>query len=422
MKKVLLVVILGTLLFGAACKPIEEPTTVDVPEAVLTPGPEVEAQDPQPEDKAAETVEPEQAETEPALTVAAEQVTIDYAQNFTLEYHEGYKLLTVTTPWAGADQSFSYALVPQKNIGLVDAGNAMVIATPIKSIITFSTTYYPFLEQIGMLESIVAVDTGMYSYNQNIRNWIEGGMIKEVGGGGSMAPLDVEAVVELDADVIMASASGVPEYDVHPQLLEAGQPVVLNSDYLEPNPLGRAEWGKFIAAFYDKEVEAGKLFDEMVARYEEAKLKVLAISNRPTVFLNTAWEDSWSVPQKDSYVGVLLQDAGADYLFANEEGTGSSYLGFEAIMDVAKDAEFWLNPGMATDLAGLAAMDARYADFAAYGAGKVFNTTARVNEFGGSDYYESGVANPDKVLMDLIEIFHPGLLEGYELYYYKQLN
>ena len=118
----------------------------------------------------------------------------------------------------------------------------------------------------------------------------------------------------------------------------------------------------------------------------------------------------------------MLRDAGADYLFASEEGTGSSYFGFEAILDVAKDAEFWLNPGMATDLASLAAMDARYADFAAYGAGKVYNTTARVNEFGGSDYYESGVANPDKVLMDLIQIFHPGLLEGYELYYYKQLD
>lgn len=422
MKKVLLVVILGTLLFGAACAPVKEPTVAEAPEAVLTPGTEVEAQDSQPEEKAAETVEPEPVETESVLTVAAEQVTIDYAQNFTLEYREGYKLLTVTMPWAGAEQSFSYALVPQENVGLVDVGNAVVIPTPIDSIITFSTTYYPFLEQIGQLESIVAVDTAMYSYNQDIRNWVEGGMIKEVGGGGSMAPLDVEAVVELDADVIMASASGVPEYDVHPQLLEAGEPVVLNSDYLEPNPLGRAEWGKFIAAFYNKEVEAGKLFDEMVARYEEAKLKVVAISNRPTVFLNTAWEDSWSVPQKDSYVGVLLQDAGANYLFANEEGMGSSYLDFETILDVAKDAEFWLNPGMATDLASLVAMDARYADFAAYGAGNVYNTTARVNDFGGSDYYESGVANPDKILMDLIEILHPGLLEGYELYYYKQLD
>ena len=418
MKKVLNVLTLFVFLFGAACTAVKDPVVVDPPEVVLTSEPEVVATEPVPEEKVPEPVEP----TEPVLTEAVEQVSVDYAQNFTIEYFEGYKLLTVTTPWIGAEQSFSYALVPREYVDMVDVGNAMVIPTPIESIITFSTTYYPFLEQIGVLNSIVGVDTAMYSYNEDVRMWVELGIVKEVGGGGSMAPLDVEAVVELNADVIMASASGYAEYDVHPQLLEAGEPVVLNSDYLEPHPLGRAEWGKFIAAFYDKEAEAAKLFDEMVARYEEAKQKVAAISYRPTVFLNSAWEDSWSVPQKDSYVGVLLRDAGADYLFASEEGTGSSYFGFEAILDVAKDAEFWLNPGMATDLASLAAMDARYADFAAYGAGNVYNTTARVNDFGGSDYYESGVANPDKVLMDLIQIFHPGLLEGYELYYYKQLD
>jgi iron complex transport system substrate-binding protein len=351
-----------------------------------------------------------------------EQVTIDYAKNFTIEYREGYKLLTVTTPWAGAEQSFSYALVPEEFAGMLDVGNAMLIKTPIKSIVTFSTTYYPFLEQIGQLESVIGIDTSMFAYNQNIRTWAEAGAIKEVGGGASMAPVDVEAVIELAPDAIMTSASGIPEYDVHPQLLEAGLPVVLNADYLEPHPLGRAEWGKFIAAFYDKEVEATKLFDELVARYEEAKMKVIAISYAPSVFLNTAWEDSWSVPQKDSYVGILLRDAGARYLFDDQEGSASSYLGFETVLDVAKEATFWLNPGMATDLASLSAMDARYADFAAFKSGEVYNTTARVTDMGGSDYYESGVANPDKVLMDLIAILHPGLLEGYELYYYKQLN
>jgi iron complex transport system substrate-binding protein len=413
MKKVFLLLTLAVLMFGAACKPLETPPVTDAQEAMLTPdteskSPEEDVQEPEP--------------VEPVVAEPVEQVTIDYAKNFTIEYREGYKLLTVTTPWAGAEQSFSYALVPEEFAGMLDVGNAMLIKTPIKSIVTFSTTYYPFLEQIGQLESVIGIDTSMFAYNQNIRTWAEAGAIKEVGGGASMAPVDVEAVIELAPDAIMTSASGIPEYDVHPQLLEAGLPVVLNADYLEPHPLGRAEWGKFIAAFYDKEVEAAKLFDELVDRYEEAKMKVIAISYAPSVFLNTAWEDSWSVPQKDSYVGILLRDAGARYLFDDQEGSASSYLGFETVLDVAKEATFWLNPGMATDLASLSAMDARYADFAAFKSGEVYNTTARVTDMGGSDYYESGVANPDKVLMDLIAILHPGLLEGYELYYYKQLN
>ncbi len=413
MKKLFLLLTLAVLLFGAACKPLETPPVTDAQEAMLTPeteskSPEEDVQEPEPVD--------------PVVAEPVEQVTIEYAKNFTIEYREGYKLLTVTTPWAGAEQSFSYALVPEEFAGMMDVGNALVIKTPIKSIVTFSTTYFPFLEQIGQLESVVGVDTAMFAYNQNIRTWVEAGAIKEVGGGASMAPVDVEAVIELNADTIMTSASGIPEYDVHPQLLDAGLPVVLNADYLEPHPLGRAEWGKFIAAFYDKEVEAAKLFDEVVARYEEAKQKVIAISYAPSVFLNTAWEDSWAVPQKDSYVGILLRDAGARYLFEDQEGSASSYLGFETILDVAKEADFWLNPGMSTDLASLSAMDARYADFGAYKSGQVYNTNARVTEMGGSDYYESGVANPDKVLMDMINIFHPGLIEGYELYYYQKLN
>ena len=418
MKKVFLILTLAVLMFGAACKPVATPPVVEDQTAVLTP----DAGAKSPEEPTAAVAEPEPVKTEEVVQAAVEQISIDYAKNFTIEYHDGYKLLTVTTPWAGAEQSFSYALVPEEYAGMVDAGNAMVIKTPIKSIITFSTTYFPFLEQIGQLESIVGVDTAMFAYNQNIHTWVEAGAIQEVGGGASMAPVDVEKVIELKPEVIMTSASGVPEYDVHPQLLEAGLPVVLNADYLEPHPLGRAEWGKFIAAFYGKELEAAKLFDKLVDRYEEAKAKVAAVSAAPTVFLNTAWEDSWSVPQKDSYVGILLKDAGANYLFADQEGSASSYLGFEDILDVAKDAEFWLNPGMATDLASLSAMDARYADFGAYKSGNVYNTTARVTEMGGSDYYESGVANPDKVLMDLIAIFHPGLMEGYELYYYQKLN
>lgn len=413
MKKLFLLLTLAVLLLGAACKPLETPPVTDAQEAMLTPeteskSPEEDVQEPEPVD--------------PVVAEPVEQVTIEYAKNFTIEYREGYKLLTVTTPWAGAEQSFSYALVPEEFAGMMDVGNALVIKTPIKSIVTFSTTYFPFLEQIGQLESVVGVDTAMFAYNQNIRTWVEAGAIKEVGGGASMAPVDVEAVIELNADTIMTSASGIPEYDVHPQLLDAGLPVVLNADYLEPHPLGRAEWGKFIAAFYDKEVEAAKLFDEVVARYEEAKQKVIAISYAPSVFLNTAWEDSWAVPQKDSYVGILLRDAGARYLFEDQEGSASSYLGFETILDVAKEADFWLNPGMSTDLASLSAMDARYADFGAYKSGQVYNTNARVTEMGGSDYYESGVANPDKVLMDMINIFHPGLIEGYELYYYQKLN
>ncbi len=123
MKKVLNVLTLFVFLFGAACTAVKEPVAVDSPEADLSLGQESEVQDEEAEEK--------QPEVEPVTVEPVEEVSIDYAQNFTLEYFEGYKLLTVTQPWIGAEQSFSYALVPEESVGMVDVGgNAMVIPTP----------------------------------------------------------------------------------------------------------------------------------------------------------------------------------------------------------------------------------------------------------------------------------------------------
>ena len=39
-----------------------------------------------------------------------------------------------------------------------------------------------------------------------------------------------------------------------------------------------------------------------------------------------------------------------------------------------------------------------------------------------NDYWESGVANPQSVLADLIRIFHPVLTPDHKLFYYRKLD
>lgn len=358
----------------------------------------------------------------PAVTSLVDettQVTIDYANNFTLEYKDGYKVLTVTLPWLGATEPLQYALVPEGSQITEDLGNALVIHTPINSFISLSSTYLPFLEQISEMESLLALDTVDYIYNADVRSWVETGKVASVGSGPT---IDVEQVIELAPDIIMTSASGSAEWDTHPVLEQAGLPVVINSDYLEQDPLGRAEWGKFIAAFFDKEVEADLMFDAMVARYEEAKASVAGQTDKATVFVNTAYEGTWYMPGGESYAAILLSDAGADYLWSDLEGSGAMPIDFEVVIERAKDADFWINVGFASDLANLAAMDPRYVDFKAYQQGNVFNNNARITDMGGTDYFESGTANPDAVLRDLIAIFYPDLAGEHQLFYYRQLQ
>ena len=350
--------------------------------------------------------------------VVEEQVTIDYAKNFTLEYKDGYELLTVTTPWEGAAEPFQYALVPEGTEVSDDLGDALVVHTPIKSFVSLSTTFLPFLEQIDELSSLVAVDTADYTYNPTIPAWVESGMVQTVGSGSMV---DVEKLVELEPDVIMANAFG-SEWDTHPALEAAGLPVIINADYLEQNPLGRAEWGKFIAAFYDKEAEIDEIFDAMVERYDVAKALTQDLTEKKTVLVNTPYEGSWSMPGVDSYATIFLTDAGAEYLFNDIPGYYSQTLDFETVFERAKEANVWINVGMATDLASLAAMDERLADFDAYQSGEVYNNNARSTAMGGSDYFESGVANPDVILLDMIKILYPELVPDHTFFYYQQLQ
>jgi len=371
--------------------------------------------------------QPSATPASPSGTATAEAnpqqpITIRYAKGFTLEYKDAYKILTVTQPWAGAEQALTYILVPRGSEPPADDGNATVIEVPVRSFVAMSTTYFPFLEIFGKLDALVAVDDATYVYNPTVREKAASGEIAVVGGGMGGPSANIESLLELDPDVIMTSASGIPELDVYPKLEEVGLPVVINGDYLEQTPLGRAEWGIFIAAFFDLEQQASQQFDALVQRYEEVQALAAGVQERVTVFTNTDFQGTWYVPAGESYAAILLKDAGAEYLWEDQPGTGALPLSFETVFEKAKDADFWLNPGFAASLQDLLAMDARYAEFKAFQTGQVFNYNAKVTDTGGMDYFESGVANPDVILKDLIKIFYPELLPEHTLFYYQQLK
>lgn len=356
------------------------------------------------------------------LPSLSDEVEVVYAKNFSIEYKDGYKILTVRQPWSGAEETFVYYLIPEGIAEPEIPEGVQVFHTPVKAVISMSSTYLPTIEQLGKFDSLVGIDDATYIYNETVRSMAAEGKIVEIGGGASMTAVDLEKAVELKPDLILTSATGIPEMDCHPKLIEAGLPVALNADYLESSPLGRAEWGKFIAAFFDMEQEINTAFEAMVQEYDAIKAEATALAEKPTVFVNTDYQGTWYMPGNESYVAHLLRDAGADYLFSELEGVNSHPLKFETVYERAVDADFWLNVGLAADMEGLLAMDARYSDFKAVSEGKVYNHNARVNPNGGVDYYESGVAYPNLVLKDLVAIFHPELLESYSLYYYQAIQ
>ncbi|MCP4418650.1 MAG: ABC transporter substrate-binding protein [Chloroflexi bacterium] len=344
------------------------------------------------------------------------KTAVFHAEGFTIEYFNNYKVVTVTAPWTGAEEAATYILVQCGTPAPSGFDDAIQIEVPISSIVSMSTTYLPYIEMFGWMNSLVAVDSAAYAYNVSVHTKLDAGELVELGSGPTV---DVEAALELAPDVIMTSASGSPDYDTHPKLEEVGLTVVLNADYLDITPLGRAEWGKFIAAFYNDEALAEGWFDTVTAEYDAFATLTADLSTRPTVFANTPYEGTWYMPGGQSYTAQFLNAAGADYLWGGDESTNTLFLDFESVFDQAVDAEYWLNLGFVFSLADLEASDERYADFAAFQSGAVYNYDLRTNEFGGNDFFESAAANPQLILADLIKIFHPDLVPDHTFVYYR---
>jgi iron complex transport system substrate-binding protein len=233
----------------------------------------------------------------------------------------------------------------------------------------------------------------------------------------------VETVLDLEPSLILTSGSDQTAYNAHPALIAAGLPVVLTGDLMEKTPLGRAEWVKFVALFYNAEEKAEGVFGNIVEDYQALASLVAAVEERPTVFVDAPFQGTWWLAGGGSYTARLLADAGADYLWADDESSGSLTLSFEAVLERAADADYWVNAGgYWMSKADMLATDERFGEFAAVQNDRAWSNNLYLNDFGGNYYYEGGIAHPDWILADLVAIFHPELLPDHEMMFYRQLK
>jgi iron complex transport system substrate-binding protein len=365
---------------------------------------------------------------DPNTNYFPEQAAVTHANGLEIEYHGHYKILRTLTPFPGASDPFEYVLVmcgtPEPDDVSADA---LVIEIPFDRSITLTTTILPQVEEIGVLDSLVGLDSFAYVNNLRVREMIASDRLVEAGFGSA---INVEVVLASEADVVFTYGYD-PSTDAHPVLLDAGIPTAVTAEWLETTPLGRAEWIKFSAAFFNREAEANAAFAEIVAEYETLAALAADIPPEaqpmmlPNFFSNT--EQAWNLPGADSYLAQLMRDAGVQIVLGGADDVqgqvGSVPYSFEAVYEAGLDADFWIPNAFAVNtLDDLLALDERYADFSTFQNGGVWNNTARVNENGGNDYWETGVTNPHLLLADLIAIFHPDLLPDHELLFFVNLQ
>jgi iron complex transport system substrate-binding protein len=295
-----------------------------------------------------------------------------------------------------------------------------IINVPVRNIICMSTTHLAMISALDEAGSVTGFSGTNFIYDRELEENVKNGSVHEIGYEDN---LNKELIVRLKPDLVMIYGVGSESSGYMGKLNELGIKVFFNADYLEIDPLGKAEWIKLIGALYCKEQLADSIFRTIEENYSRIRsfIREKAFS-RPDVLLGLPFKDTWYISPGNSYISKLISDAGGNYLWKDTQSSAALPASLETVYLKALKAEYWLNTGSAKTMEDIETIDPRLKDLASYKKGNIFNNNKRINSGGGNDYWEGGSLNPHIVLGDIAAILHPELFPGSELYYYKRLG
>jgi len=295
------------------------------------------------------------------------------------------------------------------------------IPVPIHRTICMTSLQLSNFTILGAHDVVKGITGTKNMFNEDILERVKDRRIVKIGMEGNF---DTEMVLAANPDVIFISPFKRGGYE---PIKESGVTLVPHLGYKELNPLGQAEWIKFVGMFIGKEREAQEIFNGIEQRYNELKNKVQSsIANSqdtmviPTVFSGEMHSGTWHAVGGKNYLAQIFRDAGAEYVIHDEETAGEN-LEFERMYSLAAKADYWriLNsfPGDFSYEA-LRASEPRNELFEAFRQKKVIYCNMKKQP-----YYEISPVQPDVLLKDFVAIFHPELIESdYTPTYYRLLK
>ena len=344
-------------------------------------------------------------------------VPLSYAKRFTIKTSADFTVLELHGN--KNDSAITASFVLYKHQKPDYSKEAYYIKTPISRVASMSSIYTTMIAQLKCEDKIIAIDNVDYYNNPFIQEQVKKGSIIELSKGPQV---DIEKTIALQPDLFLTFGMGSPKDDVDKKLVQSSMPIAVSIDHLEETPLARAEWIKFFACFFNKESLADSLFQITEKKYKH--LKNLAKTNlkKPSVLTEIKYGDAWYIPAGKSFIANLIEDAGGDYFWKEDAKTGSSAQSFETVYAKAKDCNIWINLYNLNSKKELLSYDERYGLFKACKSNQLYNNNKTQNALGYSNYWETGITNPDEVLADLIAIFSPTLMPNHEFTFYKKLQ
>lgn len=367
-----------------------------------------------------------------AATSDLAPVPLSYATHLSCERGDGYSIWTLRNPWDTTAVLHQYILrlAPSREgessssmsdeafmqaLPSLAEGNVSVIHVPVRSAGVATAVHCGLLDELGVASAISGVCEKEYIDLPAVAEGLAAGRIADFGNG--MNP-NVERIMDVAPDVLLLTP--FEHSGGYGRVERLGIPIIECAEYMESSPLARAEWIRFYAELFGVEERADSIFRAVEQNYLELKQRATAVTTRPRLLSELLYGGQWFVPCGQSTMGKMFADAGADYLFRNRKGSGSTALSFETVLDEAQDADLWLvkyNSQQPLTYSQLARDYQPYTRFRAFQQRHIYGCDLAHNHF-----YEETPFHPDRLLRDFIILLHPELLPGQQTVYYKPLG
>ena len=338
--------------------------------------------------------------------------TPKYATSFSLGTDSlSRTVLTITNPYQ-SDKPFEQKIYLLNDTDTAPAA-AHSLRIPAERISSLSSSHIAMLDAVGCADKVVGVSGIKFITNNSVRS-----SAIEIGYDSA---LDFERIKAIGTDLILLYGLYGEDSATTTKLTQLGIPYIYIGDYIEPSPLAKAEWIVVISALCGKMNEGIEYFTALEQRYNALKAQAASYTSRPKVMLNTPYNDTWFMPPVRNYAVQLIADAGAEYIYPQNNSSESVAISLEQALLLASTADVWIHLGQISSLAQLKAENPKFASVPAVVNGRIYNNTKRTTPYGGSDFWESGTVNADIVLQDMIKLLHHNSPTD-SLYYYKQLE
>jgi iron complex transport system substrate-binding protein len=345
---------------------------------------------------------------------------VRYATQFEVSYHGHYKRLRFR-PNVAREAEEEYLLVQCGTPVPPHDPKVRVVVVPARRFVLTNLAFLSAAVRMGLAESLIGVSSINSVSHPEVIDRHRRGLVSEVGTGPHSS---VETAIATQTDLLFTFYSAWPNYNTHPKLWEVGIQGLPTADHFELSTLGRSEWIKFLALFFNREQQAESIFEPAALRYEQFAKVSQNPANRPEVLVGwPSGRDIWNLNGAHNYFASLIWDAGGRYFWTDDSALSLVQANLERVFDDQRQSRFYISRSYsAPTRKALAAKNPVMPHLKAFSSDQIWSPDHNTKVHRRPPWQDQSLDYPDVVLKDMIAVLHPELLPDYEPYYLRKLD